>query len=112
MGTDILYRYIIPMSSAVWSTEERDMLEFPVVSLVRFFCNHGFLGLNTQHQWKTVVNGSRSYIKKIIEPFKDKFQLKNGAKKVIREDVLVLTRDFDLLELLEDELLMALPVVP
>ena len=28
------------------------------------------------------------------------------------EDVLVLTRDFDLLELLEDELLMALPVVP
>lgn len=86
MGTDILYRYIIPMSSAVWSTEERDMLEFPVVSLVRFFCNHGFLGLNTQHQWKTVVNGSRSYIKKIIEPFKDKFQLKNGAKKVIRED--------------------------
>lgn len=85
MGTDILYRYIIPMSSAVWSTEERDMLEFPAVTLVRFFHNHGFLGLNTQHQWKTVVNGSRSYVKKIIEPFKDKFHLKNGAKKVVRE---------------------------
>jgi predicted NAD/FAD-binding protein len=85
MGTDILYRYIIPMSSAVWSTEERDMLEFPAVTLVRFFYNHGFLGLNTQHQWKTVVNGSRSYVKKIIEPFKDKFHLKNGAKKVVRE---------------------------
>ena len=28
------------------------------------------------------------------------------------EDVLVLSRDFDLLELVEDELLMALPVVP
>ncbi len=86
MGTDILYRYIIPMSSAVWSTEEREMLEFPAVSLVRFFHNHGFLGLNTQHQWKTVVNGARSYVKKIIEPFKDKFQLKNGAKKVFREE--------------------------
>ncbi len=85
MGEDILYRYIIPMSSAVWSTEERDMLQFPAVTLVRFFYNHGFLGLNTQHQWKTVVNGSRSYAKKIVEPFKDKFFLKNGAKKVIRE---------------------------
>jgi len=85
MGEDILYRYLIPMSSAVWSTDERDMLEFPAVTLVRFFYNHGFLGLNTQHQWRTVVNGSRSYIKKIIEPFKDRFVLKNGAKKVIRE---------------------------
>ena len=85
MGEDILYRYLIPMSSAVWSTEVRDMLDFPAVSLVRFFHNHGFLGLNTQHQWKTVVNGSRSYVKKIIEPFKDRFQLRNGAKKVIRE---------------------------
>jgi uncharacterized protein len=28
------------------------------------------------------------------------------------EDVLVLSRDFNLLELIEDELLMALPVVP
>ena len=72
MGTDILYRYIIPMSSAVWSTEERDMLEFPAVTLVRFFIIM-VLGLNTQHQWKTVVNGSRTYARKLIEPFKDKF---------------------------------------
>lgn len=85
MGTDILYRYIIPMSSAVWSTEEKEMLDFPAVTLVRFFYNHGFLGLNTQHQWRTVTNGSRTYAKKLIEPFKDKFHLKNGAKKVIRE---------------------------
>jgi predicted NAD/FAD-binding protein len=85
MGKDILYRYIIPMSSAVWSTEARDMLDFPAVTLVRFFYNHGFLGLNTQHQWKTVVNGSRTYARKLIEPFKDKFHLRNGAKKVVRE---------------------------
>lgn len=84
-GTDILYRYLIPMSSAVWSTEEDLMLEFPATTLIRFFFNHGFLGLHTQHQWKTVSNGSRSYVKILTAPFADKIQLKNGVKKVIRD---------------------------
>lgn len=83
---NILRKYLIPMSSAVWSTPMDLMLEFPAQTLVRFFYNHGFLGLNTQHQWYTVVNGSRSYRDILIKPFKEKIELNNGAVKVSGEN--------------------------
>ena len=84
-GDDFLNFYLVPMSSAVWSTPPELMLEFPAVALLRFFHNHGFLGLHTQHPWFTVVNGAKSYVEKITAPFRDKIKLKNGAAAVRRE---------------------------
>ena len=83
-GEDMLWKYLIPMSSAVWSTPMELMLEFPIVTLIRFFKNHGFLGLNTQHQWYTLINGSESYKKILIAPFKDRFHVNSGVKAVTR----------------------------
>ncbi len=79
---DMLIKYLIPMSSAVWSTPMDKMLDFPIITLIRFFKNHGFLGLNTQHQWYTLHNGSQAYREILIKPFKDKIQLNNGAVSV------------------------------
>jgi predicted NAD/FAD-binding protein len=83
-GEDMLWKYLIPMSSAVWSTPMDKMLDFPVVTLIRFFKNHGFLGLNTQHQWYTLQNGSESYKQLLISPFKDRIQVVNPVVKVKR----------------------------
>lgn len=83
--TDMLEQYLIPMSSAVWSTPINKMMKFPAATLVRFFFNHGFLGLNTQHQWKTVVNGSRTYADIITKPYKDRIRLNTKIKKVKKE---------------------------
>lgn len=83
-GEDMLWKYLIPMSSAVWSTPMEKMLDFPVVTLIRFFKNHGFLGLNTQHQWYTLEGGSESYKKILIAPFKDKIQTGNAVVSVKR----------------------------
>ncbi len=85
-GEDFLYKYIIPMSSAVWSTPVDLMLQFPAFSLVRFFKNHGFLGLKTQHQWYTIRNGSQSYRERLIEPFRDKIHVKSPVAKVERKE--------------------------
>lgn len=82
---DFLDRYLIPMSSAVWSTEPRKMLDFPAVALVRFFRNHGFLGLRTQHQWRTVVGGSREYRDRLIAPFRERIHCSRPAVKVARQ---------------------------
>jgi predicted NAD/FAD-binding protein len=84
-GEDMLWKYLIPMSSAVWSTPMEEMLDFPVVSLVRFFQNHGFLGLNTQHQWYTLENGSQSYRELLIRPFQHRIRINSGVDKVFRE---------------------------
>lgn len=83
---DMLWKYLVPMSSAVWSTPMDKMLDFPVITLIRFFKNHGFLGLNTQHQWYTLHNGSQSYREILIRSFKHKIQINNGAVKVARKN--------------------------
>jgi len=66
LGSDFLNLYLVPMSSAVWSTEPEKMLTFPARSLIRFFENHGFLGVSTHHPWFTVSGGSKSYVEKIL----------------------------------------------
>lgn len=66
-GDDFFNLYLVPMASAVWSTPPELMLGFPAATLLRFFHNHGFLGLHTQHPWFTVTGGSRSYVVKLLE---------------------------------------------
>ena len=85
-GEDFLNKYLVPMSSAVWSSPPDLMLNFPIKTIVRFFQNHGFLGLNKQHQWYTVVNGSQSYREIIIKQFKERIHTGNGVQKVWREN--------------------------
>ncbi len=83
-GEDFLNLYLVPMSSAVWSTPPDRMLEFPAATLIRFWHNHGFLGLHTQHPWRTVDGGAKSYVSKITEPFRDRVQLGRKAVRVTR----------------------------
>ena len=70
--------YIVPMSSAVWSTPPEKMLRFPARTLLRFFHNHGFLGLRTQHQWWTVDGGAREYVRRMAAPWRDR--IRSGAR--------------------------------
>ena len=65
-GPDFIELYLIPMSSAVWSTEPGRILEFPASTLLHFFHNHGFLGITTHHPWFTVDGGARTYVDKIL----------------------------------------------
>ncbi len=94
-GLDFLYKYLIPMSGAVWSTPAQKMLKFPAKSLIQFFHNHGFLGLNTQHQWKTVTGGSRVYRDKLIKPFQKAIQTYSKIQSVKVQDHKVLIQSED-----------------
>lgn len=84
-GDNFLNYYLLPMSCAVWSTPPERMLQFPALTLLRFFHNHGFLGLRTQHPWRTVEGGARRYVEKLTAPFRDHIYLKRGAV-VVRRD--------------------------
>jgi len=107
-GDDMVWKYLIPMSSAVWSTPMEQILDFPAVSLIRFFKNHGFLGLNTQHQWYTLNNGSQAYREKLIAPFKDRIKINTkitDVKRLENGKVLVTTAKGEKLEF--DKVIMA-----
>ena len=92
---DFYEKFLVPMSAAVWSTPFEKMANFPAKTLIQFFFNHGFMGLDTQFQWKTVVKGSETYKQKIIKEYKDKIKSNcaiksaktNDAGKVILKDV-------------------------
>ncbi len=73
-GRDFLNWYIIPMGSAVWSTPPELMLKFPAVTLMRFWHNHGFLGMRTRHPWWTVDGGAREYVKRMTAPFAERIR--------------------------------------
>ncbi len=66
-SADFLDLYLVPMSSAVWSTEPGRILDFPASTLLHFFHNHGFLGVSTHHPWYTVDGGARTYVQKMLE---------------------------------------------
>jgi predicted NAD/FAD-binding protein len=83
-GQDFIERYLVPMGGAVWSTPPDKMLQFPAITLLRFWHNHGFLGLHTQHQWRTVDGGSREYVKRLIPPFADRIHLNTPVQSVRR----------------------------
>lgn len=96
-GEDFFNLYLMPLSSAVWNTPPELILSFPAESLLRFFHNHGFLGLNSRHQWLTVDGGSREYRERLITPFRSAIQLSRAAVRVIRSGptrgVTVMTAD-------------------
>ncbi len=90
-GRDFLEHYLVPMSAAVWSSQPGGMLDFPAAMLLRFFHNHGFLGVDTHHPWFTVTRGARNYVRRILGEIAD---LRLGAPVVaVDPDGLVRTAD-------------------
>lgn len=83
-GADFLALYLVPMSSAVWSTPPGLMLSFPVTTLLRFFHNHGFLGLHTQHPWWTVDGGAKTYVDKLTAGWRDRIRLGKPVTRIVR----------------------------
>lgn len=81
-GEDFFQWYLSPMAAAVWSSPPGQIDEFPARTLMRFWHNHGFLGLDTQHPWRTVCGGSRSYVEKLVEASGAEFAVGNGVRSV------------------------------
>lgn len=83
-GEDFLRLYLLPMSSAVWSTPPAKMRRFPAATLLRFFHNHGLLGLNTQHPWRTIAGGAQRYVERLTAPFRHRIWLRTPVRRVRR----------------------------
>jgi uncharacterized protein len=67
--------YILPMGSAIWSSNINSMLKFPAVFFIKFFNNHGMLNIDDRPQWLTVTNGSKEYVEKLTSSIKKDIKL-------------------------------------
>lgn len=57
--------YIAPFTGAIWSTPAAGIMDFPAEALIRFFKNHGLMGVFKHHQWYTVKGGSIAYVSRL-----------------------------------------------
>lgn len=76
--------YFLPLAASVWSTSPREMLAFPAATLVRFFRNRGFLGIGTQHRWRTIPGGCSRYIEPVLRRMQDRVRTGAAVKRVER----------------------------
>lgn len=83
---DFRNHYIIPMAGAVWSTGPQEMLDFPALTLLRFFHNHGMLGATTQHAWRTIPGGTSRYLEPLSRPFQSRIRTGVADLRVRRVD--------------------------
>lgn len=90
---DLVNRYLIPMTGALWSAPPEKMMAFPAITLLRFFRNHGLLATETHHQWWTVDGGARVYVDKILKQLGDATRIGCGAVEVTRDSKAVRVKD-------------------
>jgi uncharacterized protein len=77
--------YLRPMAGAIWSSGTADIDSFPVGTLLRFFSNHGLLGVRSHLPWRTVVGGTSSYLPALTAPFVDRIHRGDGVVRVERD---------------------------
>ena len=104
---DFSYNYILPMCAAIWSTSLQDIKAFPFTFFLRFFNNHGLLNITHRPQWRSIIGGSREYIKPLIAGFEDNIKLNSPVKSVTDKDNQKLVRLNDDSEYLFDEVIFA-----
>lgn len=76
--------YLVPMTSAIWSTPFKDMMDFPVRFLLPFLYHHGLLSVGNRPTWRTVTGGSDRYIEPITEGYRDRIHVNCPVREVRR----------------------------
>lgn len=79
-----LQYFITPMGSAIWSADPIRFQDVPARFFAAFFRNHGFLQVRKQPQWLVIQGGSRQYVEKLIDPFREGIRVKCPVQSIYR----------------------------
>lgn len=76
--------HLLPMAAAIWSAPAQTLLDYPAAAFINFYHNHGLLKLRERPEWRTVVGGSRAYVRRLIAPFADRIRLEAPVASITR----------------------------
>jgi predicted NAD/FAD-binding protein len=66
-GNAFRNHFIVPLTSAIWSTAASRVGEFPVDYLLAFLDHHGLIGYGNAFQWRTITGGSMRYVERLVD---------------------------------------------
>ncbi len=86
--------FLVPLTSALWSTAPERALEFPAGYAIRFFNQHGMLGFG-RFDWRTVAGGSRAYVAALCDRLRGRVHIGLGVRELRRslDGVVLRTED-------------------
>jgi predicted NAD/FAD-binding protein len=84
-GDAFVQDHLLPMAAAIWSAPASTMLDFPAISFVRFCANHGLLQLADRPQWRTVIGGSREYVRRLTADIRHRAHLNTPVLAIERQ---------------------------
>ena len=85
-GRGLTDHFLAPMGAAIWSSSPARMREMPARFFVRFFDNHGLLGVRDAPQWYTIEGGSQSYVNALCARLRGRVALGAPVRSVRRDD--------------------------
>ncbi len=88
-----IYDHLLPMAAAIWSTGTEEMRAHPAMAFVRFCLNHGLMRVTGRPQWRTVVGGSRAYVKRLTASFSDRVMINARVTGLTRTPAGVVVED-------------------
>ena len=83
-GRAFIEDHLLPMAAAIWSCPTAIMLDFPLISFLRFFRNHRLLSHDDRPVWRTVDGGSREYVRRLTAPFADRIRTETPVRRITR----------------------------
>lgn len=92
-STAFIEDHLLPMAAAIWSTGTASMRSYPASAFIRFCLNHGLMQVSGRPQWRTVVGGSRSYVKRLTASFSDRIMTNAQVTGITRTPAGVLVED-------------------
>lgn len=87
--------YLLPMGAAIWSCPLGTFENFPIQFILEFYRNHGLLSIRHRPTWRVIEGGSRNYVVKMVQAFRNRIQLNTPIESVRRSpgDVVVVPRN-------------------
>lgn len=87
--------YLLPMGAAIWSCPVGTFENFPIRFIVEFYKNHGLLNIRNRPTWRVIEGGSRTYVARMAERFRDRIHLSTPVEQVRRsvDEVILIRRN-------------------
>ena len=94
-GNAFVRDHLLPMAAAIWSAPAARIADYPAAAFIRFCANHGLLLLRDRPRWRSVIGGSRAYVRRLTAPFAEAIRLSCPVREIRRLPDAVMLRAAD-----------------